>query len=117
MTKKSTHRSPSILKLNNFLDRLGGINNLYEVRDQFNAGHSEGKIAANWNFSRGQFCDYFNNTFIVVAIERPEAKAHLEWLVKQKQARIEVQDDRVREATNVIRILQSGDREIKAENG
>lgn len=104
----------SILKLDNFIGRVGGIRNLCEVRDQFNAGHAQTKIATNWHFSTGQFCEYFNNAFELVAIERPEAKAHIEWLIQQQQAKVSVNnDERIGEATRVLRLLRSGDREIK----
>jgi hypothetical protein len=103
----------SILKLDNFLQRVGGIENLYEIRDQFNRGFPQTKIAVNWRFSKGQFCDYFNNAFQLVAVERPEVKAHIEWLISQQQAKAENQDERVREATGILRLLQSGNRKVE----
>lgn len=103
----------SILKLDNFIHKIGGIEHLYEVRDQFNAGHHQREVAKRWGFSPGQFCEYFNNTFQLVAIERPEAKAHVQWLLMQQQASTERDDERIREATRVLRLVQSGDKRIE----
>lgn len=109
-------RDVSILKLDNFVHKVGGRDKYEEIKTEYNKHtHTMKELAKNFGFSESMFNDYFNNAAVLIAIDRPETKAHLEWKNHIEQSRPE--DDRVREATNILRLLQSGDRKVQEKNG
>ena len=104
----------NILKLDNFIHRLGSVENYYEIQRMCLEGKKFKDIAKNFGMSPGQFSDYLNNAFIFVPVERPGAVEHITRICERQQRAMERphEDERIRQAVNVIRLQQSGDRRI-----
>lgn len=117
-TVKNASGEPSIVKFENFVFRLGGLDKWKELQALYLRGWSLTDMAGQFGYSRGQFSEQFNNSYILVPVPRPMITVHIKVMVaRQSSIQQEDSDERIREAVNVVRLTESGGRRVESHTG